>query len=296
MFRKLIKQGNGAYTITLPKSWIEKNKLQEKNELFLIENEGELIIKSNNETNENIKTVELNLDLYTKENYRSIIGSLYRFGYDEIRIKYKDSKIIPILEKSINSLFGLELFFEKENFCIIKSIYGNEKTNIKMHIQRMIYTIQMMQQIIKDDLEKGEFDSKSEIYELRNNILKQRDLILRIIKKQKLIDDKNFPFYTIALTLWSIARNYYHMYNNIEIKDREFIELFQKTNYYFNNSFGKLSVDEKKLLENHKEYNNLFKLLTKELTKSKILSFSLNVVIETQLGQSSLYILSLEKD
>lgn len=294
MRRKLIKQGKGAYTITLPIEWIEKNELKEKDELEISEKDNDILIKTTENQSSQIKTAKLHLDLYTKESYRSIIGSLYRYGYDEIIITYKDSKVIPILEKSINSLFGLELFFEESNRCKIKSIYTDEKTEIKLHIMRMIYAIKLMQNHILEDLRNQDISSKSQMQEIRNNILKQRDLILRIIKKQKLLDDKTFPYYTIALSLWSIARNYYHMYNNMRLEDLESVFLIEKTNKYFNDSFSKFEkMDESILLSNHKQYNKIFDELKKSLTKSPIISFAMGVVIETQLGQSSIYILNI---
>ena len=295
MIRKLVKQGNGAYTLTLPKAWVIKNELDQSLEVEIDELEQDLILKSNNKNESlQLKSISLNLDLYTKENYRSIIGSLYRFGYDEIYIKFKDQETISSLEESINSLFGLELFFENKNQCIIRSIYANEKTQVHSHILRMIYSIHMMQETIIKDLKKQELDSLNYLTELRNNVLKQRDLILRIIKKQKLLDDQTFPYYTIALSLWSIARNYFHMYKHLDVADKKHIKLIEESNEYFNTSFLKLhALNENKLLENHHYYSKVFSKLTKKLTESKALSFSLNVAIETQLAQSSLYILSI---
>lgn len=291
MMRKIIKQGNGAYTITLPKKWVEENGLDTIKEIELEEKENSILLSTKNNISRP-KKVQLKLDLYTKENYRSIIASLYRYGYDEIVISYDDKKIISILEKAINSLFGLELFFLEDNKCLIKSIYSSENTDIKMHVIRMVYTIKIMGETAQRDLLENDFKSKEEIYEMRNNILKQRDLILRIIKKQKLFDDKNFPYYTIALCLWNVARNYYHMYLNLDGKDMEYIDIFKKVNNYFNKSFKSLEkTSTETLLENHKNYENLFKEVTCNLTKSKMISFCLNIIIETQLAQSSTYIL-----
>jgi phosphate uptake regulator len=295
MIRKIIKQGKGAYTITLPKKWVEENQLNENGEINIEEKENSLIIQNLKEPIINIKKIKLNLEKGLKENYRSLIASLYRTGYDEIHLELEETLQIAELEKTINSIFGLELFIIDKKNCLIKSIYDNEKTQVKLHVTRIIFSIETMQKIIMDDIKEKKLDSYSEIQEIRNNILKQRDLILRIIKKQKLFDDDNFPYLTITLSLWGVARNYYHMYSTLSKEDFNQIEILEKTNSFFQETFSKLF---KKELKNTKEfYQNYIDLLNEvkiNLIKNKINPFCFTILTETQLSYASIYILKLK--
>ncbi len=166
MIRKIIKQGRRAYTITLPKKWVEDNNLEAGEEINLEEIDNNIIIKPTKNNNKKIKKIKIYLDNSTKENYRSIIGSLYRNEYDEILIKLKEKKQILELEKAINSIFGLELFLINEENCVIKSIYDNESTNIKLHVIRIITAIKTLQKIIEKDLKKNNLKSQEEIKEI----------------------------------------------------------------------------------------------------------------------------------
>lgn len=314
MNRKIISQGNGAYTITLPKQWVEKHHMHQLKEVEIKENSNSLILSpksdsSIQEFNEVKKKTQLSFTkLHSKETFRSIIGSLYRFGYDEIEITVLDNSFFQVLEDSIHSLFGLELFIENDTKCIIRSIYTQENTKIKLHIQRMIYSIIKMQEIIQSELiinTKSNFENDSNsnnkqlISDFRNNVLKQRDLILRIITKQHLQEESIFPFYTIALCLWSICRNYYHLYLQLEdfsVITEEVLSHYELVSSYFKQSFEILSsFSQEDLLNNYAIYSELFTTLSAHLTHSKLHSFCLNIVIEIQLAQSSLFILNISR-
>ena len=63
------------------------------------------------EGKEQIKQTEIKLEAATYNIYRSIIGGLYKGGYDEIKVKFDDPKIVPELQKTVDSLYGFDLVF-----------------------------------------------------------------------------------------------------------------------------------------------------------------------------------------
>ncbi|PLW79496.1 hypothetical protein C0585_07640 [Candidatus Woesearchaeota archaeon] len=285
MYRKIIKQGKGAYTISLPKNWIEKNNLSNSNQIEVIEEGLDLLIKSKKKKSES--NISIELDEYSTTEYRNIIGSLYRGGYDTIEIKAKKKLKIKNLQEAINSIYGLELFYENNNY-IIKTIYLTESTNINDHIKLMVSSISQIQNLIILDVENNNKDSSKEINRLRNIILKQRDLIIRIIKKEKLFDNNIFPFYNISISLWNIARSYMHMYE--DIKNIKNIQLFESVADYFNSSFSSFKLSENELRLRNKKYQKQYLETTN--SNSNMKPYLVSALFQIQQCDSYLYLLS----
>ena len=291
MIRKIVKQGNNAYTITLPKKWVVDNNL-ENGEVRVNEVDKELLISSLEVSSHSVKSISIVLHPDTKETYRSIIGSLYRQGYDEIRVELEDSSSSSVLEDAISTLFGLELFTESSCVCSVRSIYSSENTSIRMHVLRILSGIEMMQHIIISEMEVGKFNSFDEIQRIRNSILKQRDLIFRLVKKSTL--DIDFVYYTITISLWGVVRNYYHLYTSLSDKDSRRVELMKRVNEFVNESFLFVKKPSSDVLKMYSSFDSLRNELQERLLENVVSSFGYHIVIETQLAYSSLYLLAKE--
>ncbi len=297
MIRKIVKQGNGAYTISLPKKWIKENRLDFSDDLDLEDIDNKIIIKPAGQAKKHEESIAINLQYDSPEAYRSLLGSLYRGGFDTIKINFNNKKIITNLVRAVNTMYGFEIFYDDKNNCFIKSIYNYEDINVHSLVQKIIYTIKMMQEIIITDINKNKFESKEELKELRINVLKQRDLIIRIIKKQKLFDNKNFPYYTIALSLWGVVRNYYHLYTDVLEKSKKLpdFKVLKKVNDYFNESFDKINkLDIEEYLSRNKRYRKIYNHIMKDIGKNPLAAFCLSIITEIQLSDSSLYLINLK--
>ena len=285
MYRKLIQQGKGAFTITLPRSWISTHNLTKEDVVELEEVESALVIEPIKKQSKK-KSLRITLDEDSVEGYRNIIGSLYRQGFDEIIVTTKKEQFMKI-EQAINSIFGLELFLLNNSTVQINTIYANEDTDVKKHVQRTIYSIKAMQEIIFNDISYEKYNNFSELTSIRGNILKQRDLISRIIKKEKLFSDEIFPYYTINQSLWSITRNYYHMYN--ELRGNEDLEIFEKVMLYSKEVFDKFEKKSSVEGKRHEKYLEVLNYLKEKIRKGSVIgAFSLSIVQELQLIESNL--------
>lgn len=291
MRRRLIKQGKSTITVSLPKRWISENRLKRGDEVEVEERNNEIILRGEKVNRKNTASIKLGKE--SSDTYRSIIGGLYRGGYDEIEIELIEKEGIANIEKAINSLYGFEVFYVSNKKCIVRSIYDSEKIDIKSHVLRIIHTIKTIQGIVVEDLEKGKLDSKNEVYELRNNVLKQRDLIMRVIKKERLLGNEVFPYYTIVLSLWGVTRNYYHLYKNLGKRDKRYLDLLKETNEYFNRSFERMdNLSMQDFLRRHKRYSKAYNKVLERVEESKMLGFCLQIITEVQLSDSSLYLLN----
>src|SRR3989344_437689 len=105
MKRKLIKQANQAYTITLPIEWIRKNGLTGKEEIDLEVSEKSIIISTAG--HKTIQKVKFNASETTKRALYQNISAFYVKGIDEIEIISKDGTLN--LNEVLSNLIGFAL-------------------------------------------------------------------------------------------------------------------------------------------------------------------------------------------
>ncbi|HIH10920.1 TPA: AbrB/MazE/SpoVT family DNA-binding domain-containing protein [Candidatus Woesearchaeota archaeon] len=292
MIRKLIKQGKGGYTIYLPKQWVDSNHLNSGAEIEIRDEKNNLIITPKVMHKEN-KSTTINLEQLPKTIYRSIIGSLYRGGFDEIKVKYKDPEVLSKLQYAVNLLYGFEILEVDDKSCVIKNTYDVESTEALPFVNRMIHTIKTMQNTILIDIKNNDYNSREALDEYRKIILKQRDIVQRIIVRHKLLDNKIFPFYTITTYLWHITRNYDLLYDYLREKKiipQHHISLFEKTNQYFSESFE--GLHKHKLIETHLKFEELFSLATNDKEATLLVGYCLNIILSIQSCSSSIMLLN----
>lgn len=290
MKRKLIKQGKGGFTVYLPKKWVDQKGLKGGEEITVEETEDSITIRPE-EIKKEAKTISITLesgkDLY--KIYRNYIGALYREGYDIIKVKFDDSSVIPALQKTVDTLYGFEIFDISDKSCVIKSVYKEDDIEVASHVNKMIHIIKSMQNIIKDDINKQKYPSETEIYELRNLILKQRDVIARTILQKRLMEEHGFLLN--VFNLWNIAKIYSHLYRFLTKKPKlsqENYKFLEKVNDFFTYSFD-LSM-RTKLIEKHKAYDKLkqegIALMQDKRHASLLTSYCMNLLILLQTSNS----------
>lgn len=86
MRRRIQKIKGGSYIITLPPEWVRRNSLDAKSEVFVIEKDGELVIKP---IRDYITKKTLDLDLIDLETSKYLITVYYMQGISEIEITSK---------------------------------------------------------------------------------------------------------------------------------------------------------------------------------------------------------------
>jgi len=123
MKRKIIKQANQAYTITLPIEWIRNNGLSNKDEIDIEMLEKSLLIKTNNsKVGEKTK---VDLTGMSKRMIYQTISALYVKGYDEIDISSKED-LSDLVPEIMSNLIGYAVISQKDNEYKIKDLnFGN---------------------------------------------------------------------------------------------------------------------------------------------------------------------------
>lgn len=91
MKRRLIKLGNDSFSITLPKSWVRNNHLAPQTDLNVEEKDKCLIISKDFDPDP--KKIRIVFENQTLDSIYAKICGLYRHGYTEIVITFKEKSI-----------------------------------------------------------------------------------------------------------------------------------------------------------------------------------------------------------
>ncbi len=135
MKRKIIKQANQAYTITLPIQWIRENKLDEKSELDLEIKEKTLMISTKNITSG--EKTKIDITGFSAKNIYRCLNALYARGVDEVELTAEDE----IAKFTLDSLMGYAIIEQKSSKIIIKDISGINYSNIDEIFKRVFQMI-----------------------------------------------------------------------------------------------------------------------------------------------------------
>jgi bifunctional DNA-binding transcriptional regulator/antitoxin component of YhaV-PrlF toxin-antitoxin module len=90
MKRRIIKQGHSTLTITLPTDWTKKLNINAGDEIDVFENSGALVL--NGKQNNGHKSVSIDFTGLSVPMMWRYFQSVYREGYDEIKIIYDPNK------------------------------------------------------------------------------------------------------------------------------------------------------------------------------------------------------------
>ncbi len=205
MKRKLIKQGLGGITLTLPIKWIRELNLDAGAEVEVNQTEQGILISS--ETLEGKKkTKELFIKKEEKDRLRTILSSLYRQGYDEIILNFETFFSLSEITKIVESLMGYIITEQTQKKVIIKNAFKDDFEEINTIISKMFITTTFFLKQSADYL-SGAKIKEDELSNLRNSIIKLRDYCQRMINVQQFEKEKSYEYHLLVFTLEKIASN-----------------------------------------------------------------------------------------
>jgi len=176
--RKVQQTGGSSYIISLPKPWIEKNKIEKKDTLgILAQPDGNLLITPKINSEDILKNKEIIADEYNDYNFlfRVLIGT-YIMGFSKITLK-SSKKFEPFIRDCVINFtqiaIGPEIIEESNTYIVIKDLLNPKEMPFDKTIKRMYILAESMHE---DAIRALKTEDKS----LAEEIIKRDDDIDRL--------------------------------------------------------------------------------------------------------------------
>ncbi len=248
MKRKVIKQGNDTLTITLPKKWVERNKVKAGQEIDVEEKENTLVVgttdfKTTNKINVNIKSF--------RHIGRRYLTALYRLGYDEVELTYSDPSYYQDIQQVISKhILGFEVIGNSKNSCIVKDFSTGEKKDFDIMLRRNWLIILENAKDTLFFIEQNDFHSLEQIPLRDHSVNKITNYCLRILPNTFDTPKKQIVYYNYIRLLEQTADEYQYLAKHIsenKIKtNKQNIKILKKINdqlYLFYKLFYKFELE-----------------------------------------------------
>ena len=178
--RKLIKFGTSSHVLSLPSSWLKKNKLGKGNMIYLQENNnGELILSSSISESELKKITIISDNKHFKRLSKEIFSAyINNYGIIVITGKNLDS-IRDEIRKMLHGFVALEIIEEDKEKIIAKGFVNIKDVSINENIRRMDVIIRSMIDEMKKSVSS---DIWNAIYKKDHDVNKFFYLLMRTLK------------------------------------------------------------------------------------------------------------------
>ena len=192
MKRKVIKQGNGTLTITLPKQWTKDMNLTGNDEVDTIINENNLVISPLSVGKK--KSISINVDDFERLSLAKFLMACYEQGFDDMDLRFSklkikswshaDEDIIKVINFYVNRLIGFEVLSQTKTSIKIGDI-SQQYMKFDTILSRIFFLIEeYLKDLITAMRSKDHNDLKNG--ELRHdNITKLISLASRIVHDSK---------------------------------------------------------------------------------------------------------------
>lgn len=173
MRRKIIRQGKVSLTMSLPKEWIRRNRVDAKDELEVTEQGNRLILTTIKESAEERKSA-LNIDKMNESLIRRYMNAFYINGITEVTLTYtkntsynrktgKNEPILPFLQDLVDQNIGVSITQQSKAETVFKMVTMAKPEEFESSLNRALsILIQTPQDIIEsiqeDNKETLEFN------------------------------------------------------------------------------------------------------------------------------------------
>jgi len=194
MIRKVIKQANQAYTITLPVEWVRQNNIDKNKEVDVQTQDKSLIVS--NVGGVSLKKAVLPFGHSEKSDYDERtelarkIHAMYAKGIDEIEIHSAEnisSKLVDVMTE----LIGYALVSQDKEVYIIKDIGGGSYSDLDEIFKRVFQMVIIFYESAIEDMFGKEEETKESLDNRDREINKFCLFLERAINKMSYSDPVN---------------------------------------------------------------------------------------------------------
>lgn len=242
MERQLVKHGASTLMVSLPKKWLDEQKLEKGGKIHITQSSDRLIISPQERKKERLET-SVHFTKADYEEIRTVLGTLYRNGYERILVKFDDYRCIYLIQLIIKAILGFEIIDQCEKSCVIKNITPEIDVDTGEILNKIVNIIKAEFVLVKDYLENGIKGKDSEIKMFRDDCWKFRNIVYVHLKETLLSSayDKYFLVHLVeynASFLYWIYRSFDR--SSLEKVSPNFLKLYTLITDYFNESIFKM--------------------------------------------------------
>ena len=261
--RSVIQIANSTQLISLPRKWSVKYGVKKGDELEIEENGSKLTIATDKGVN--LESVEIDVTGLDRSSIMYYIRSIYRMGYDEIKVNFNNpttihyrlnekKSVISVIHTEVNRLVGVEIVQQKENFCIIKDLSPNPPISEFDNILRRIFLL--IADAIKDLVE----GMKNVNLILVKTLEEKHDTITKFVSYcLRLLNKRGYPQ----------PRKTSYLYHIIASMDR-LVDVLKYSARYFIKYKPKLSKDTINIIVNIEQSINFYSELFYKFDLAKV--------------------------
>ncbi|MDO8741164.1 MAG: PhoU domain-containing protein [Candidatus Woesearchaeota archaeon] len=194
-FRKLIGFGKNSFVISLPKAWVQKNKLKKGDPIYIEENDGDIRLFPGLKEDDGNKEITLDVDGKSIKEIKRELVPAYINNFTTIILTGKElKKRAKQIRDLIHDLVALEIIEQTSDKVITKSFLNVKELSVKDLIRKMETMTRAMIADSKSVIGEGSYEN---IRHRDDDVNRLYYLLLRILK--------------YALNNPSLASNYFKM-------------------------------------------------------------------------------------
>jgi phosphate uptake regulator len=206
MKRKIVQHGSSSLTLTLPVKWVQKYGVKKGDELVVEESGSTLVVSTGNQVYSSKKEIkDSEHGIFTKND----LSHLYQLGYDDIEIKYSDTKTLDEIKSRIPECIGFEIIDQKEGRAYIKCIATTIESEFDNLLRKAFLITNEMAKSIMLILESRHYEKLKEVRHMESLNNKFTDICIRILnKKGYKIQSRTMQAYEVVKNIERIADEY----------------------------------------------------------------------------------------
>jgi len=138
-YRKLIGFSNGSFVVTMPKYWVEKNKLKKGDNIGVEEGSDEIIFYAEGKSvKKEEKSITISMDGKKLSRVKAEIITAYLNNYHTIEIFSKTlEEDAPVLKGILRNLSGMEIIEQTRHRIVAKDLIDISSISINSIIRRV---------------------------------------------------------------------------------------------------------------------------------------------------------------
>lgn len=214
-YRKLISFGKSSFVVSLPKPWINKQKLKKGDVIYFDENEDNLILGTKETDSKEDKEITISVNKKSIRQIQREIISAYIRNYhritligEEIKVRAKD------IQDIIQNLVALEVMEQTSKKIVAKDFLNMRDTDPQQLIRKMDIIVRAMLEDCRSMFKEDNYDS---IYHRDNDVNKLSFLLYRTVRFG--LDQPSVTFKRFKLNANDLLRYWWVTYNLEAIGD-----------------------------------------------------------------------------